>query len=63
MKKEYVAPKAEKMEFQYSETVVASSVGCGGAYQLYNETYGGCNETPTGKWSHEFTSENGSDWS
>ena len=29
MKKDYKAPKAEKMEFNYSETVVASTKVCG----------------------------------
>ena len=28
MKKNYESPKAEKMEFNYSETVVAASAGC-----------------------------------
>ncbi len=32
MKKDYEAPKAEKVNFQYSEVVVASVGGC------YNET-------------------------
>ena len=30
MKKEYESPKAEKMEFNYSEAVVASGSGCEG---------------------------------
>ena len=35
MKRKYVTPKAEKMEFDYSEVVVAS--GCyGGIYEQWN---------------------------
>ena len=62
MKKEYVAPKAEKMDFHYSETVVASSAGCGGSYQKHVDAYDGCRETPTDEWTHDYSSENGSDW-
>ena len=29
MKKEYSVPEAEKIEFNYTETVVASHFGCG----------------------------------
>lgn len=49
MKKEYESPKAEKMEFNYSETVVAS--GCGGIFQKYVDGFEGCNTTPTNEWS------------
>ena len=54
MKKGYEAPKAERMEFNYLEAVVASN-GCGGAYQLYTDKYEGCNITPTGKWVQPFS--------
>ena len=47
MKKEYESPKAEKMEFNYSETVTASS---GHKYQLYVDGHTGCRDTPTDKW-------------
>ncbi len=50
MKKSYESPKAEKMEFNYSEAVVASSITCKnethytdgndqGAYCTTTETY------------------------
>ena len=52
MKKEYEAPKAEKLEFDYSETVVAS--GCGGSYRKHVDKYEGCRETPTDEWVHNF---------
>ena len=42
MKKAYEIPKAEKVEFDYSETVTASS---GHAYLLYTDKYTGCHET------------------
>ena len=54
MKKVYVNPKAEKLEFNYSEVVVASA-GCGGIYQEYTETGYGCDKTPTGRWVHPFS--------
>ena len=44
MKKEYETPRVEKMEFDYSETVVASQ---GHAYRLYTNGFFGCHETPT----------------
>ena len=34
MKKNYESPKAEKMEFNYSETVVARSGGCGNKHEV-----------------------------
>ena len=45
MKKTYEAPKAEKMEFDYSEAVVAS--GCNGGVTIdYVNGYTNCGETP-----------------
>ena len=44
MKKEYETPRVEKMEFNYSETVVASQ---GHAYRLYTDNYFGCRTKPT----------------
>ena len=38
MKKNYESPKAEKMEFNYSETVVAQSgIKCGNYHTVGNE--------------------------
>lgn len=45
MKKEYENPKAEKMEFDYSEVVVASRCGGGVTIDYVNEAYG-CDTTP-----------------
>lgn len=56
MKKVYVNPKAEKLEFNYSEAVVASA-GCGGIYQKYTDKVYGCNTTPTGIWVHPYSDE------
>ena len=50
MKKDYVTPKAEKMEFNYSDTVTASS---GHKYRLYTDGYFGCRETETDIWVDE----------
>ena len=36
MKKGYTTPKAEKMEFNYSETVVASNTNCGNFHLVGN---------------------------
>ena len=47
MKQAYETPKAEMMEFDYSETITASM---GNSYQEYVNTYTGCKETPTGEW-------------
>lgn len=58
MKKEYNAPKVEKIEFEYSETVVASGNGCGGMYELYVDGYDNCNTTPTGQWVGGFSAGN-----
>jgi len=53
MKKTYEKPKAEKLEFNYTETVLASN-GCGGAYQKYTQLARGCDKVPTGVWVHPF---------
>ena len=53
MKKIYEAPKAEKLEFDYADTIVASGPGIqcsSGAYQLYTHGYTGCKENPSGQW-------------
>ena len=47
MKKKYEAPQVEKIEFDYSETVVASE---GRAYELYTQNYDGCNDYATGQF-------------
>ena len=59
MKKEYKAPKVEKIEFEYSETVVASGTGCGGEYLLYINGYDKCHETPTQEWAGGYNAGNG----
>ena len=53
MKKEYEVPKVEKLEFDYSDAVTASSC-TGGAFQLYVDGYEKCRETPTGQWSNPY---------
>ena len=45
--KEYKTPVAEKVVFDYSDNVVASS---GHKYRLYTDGYFGCRETPTDVW-------------
>ena len=47
MKKEYQAPRADKMDFVYSETVTASN---GDSYREYVDGEEGCRETPTDNW-------------
>lgn len=49
MKKSYTSPKAEKMEFNYSEAVVASSIKCKNTttYTENNEDGEYCNTTIT----------------
>ncbi len=44
MKKGYEVPKAEKVEFNYSENVTAST---GHKYLLYTDNYAGCNKKPS----------------
>jgi len=57
MKKNYVAPRAEKMEYNYSDKVTAS--GMGNAYQEHIHTYSGCHDTPTNNWFIGQVRENG----
>ena len=39
MKKQYVSPKAEKIKFEYTEAVVASSIICeSGLKKVYKDT-------------------------
>ena len=47
MKKAYAAPVAEKLDFNYQDTVVASS---GHKYRLYTDGYFACRETETDIW-------------
>ena len=47
MKKAYEAPKAEKMEFDYSDAVVAASNACRWEIPM-GDTYKGCVENPKG---------------
>lgn len=47
MKKTYEAPKAEKMEFDYSEVVVASGTGCKWVIPM-GDGYKGCVENAKG---------------
>ena len=49
MKKEYESPKAEKMEFNYSETVVASG-GCRWYITESDWNYVGCTEVTIKTW-------------
>ena len=49
MKKAYEAPKAEKMEFNYSEAVVASGKACDWFITLTQEDQG-CEKVEVQKW-------------
>ena len=51
MKKDYESPKAEKMEFNYSETVVASNTGCTYYITKKDFNYVGCEETEVKNWT------------
>lgn len=53
MKKEYESPKAEKMEFNYSETVVASGSGCGWRITKGDYNYVGCEEITLKTWAQD----------
>ena len=46
--KNYETPKAEKLEFDYTETVTASNSGH--KYRLYTDGYFGCREVATDTW-------------
>lgn len=49
MKKTYFTPNAERLEFDYTDAVVASG-GQGHKYRLYTDGYYGCRETETDIW-------------
>ena len=49
MKKEYEAPKAERMDFDYTDAVVASACK-GGIYQMYTDKFTGCRQKETDVW-------------
>ena len=53
MKKEYESPKAEKMEFNYSDTVVASGSGCGWRITKGDYNYVGCEEITITTWAQD----------
>ena len=42
MKKDYKAPKAEVVKFQYKDQVVAQSVNCGATQKQARATQGDC---------------------
>ena len=50
MKKEYDAPKAEKVEFDYTETVVASHGWCNQGKESENEGDIKYNNDPNGQY-------------
>ena len=52
MKKEYTVPSAEKLEFNYRDTVQASGEH-GHKYRLYTDGYFACHETATDIWVDE----------
>ncbi len=52
MKKEYGTPKAEKMEFNYSEAVVASGTGCD-YFVTKTQTPTGCEDATLKVWYNE----------
>ena len=52
MKRKYVAPQVQKLEFNYSNTVTASNTP-GHKYRLYTDGYFGCRETETDIWVDE----------
>lgn len=58
MKKEYVTPRADKMEFDYSDNVTASGTS-GWTLREYVQGYKGCNEVETDNWFLGFVRENG----
>lgn len=47
MKRKYVSPSAEKLDFDFSENVTASS---GHKYRKYTDNYFGCKEVATDEW-------------
>ena len=52
MKKQYETPKAEKLDFDYTDTVTASDgKKCsGGIYRMYTHGYDNCREKETEVW-------------
>lgn len=55
MKKEYESPKAEKLEFNYADTVTASGGKCsGGIYRMYTHGYDNCREKETEVWVNPY---------
>ena len=56
MKKAYVTPRADKMEFNYTDNVVASQ---GWSLREFVNGYTGCRETATDNWFVGFVRENG----
>ena len=53
-KKEYTTPKAEKIDFDYTEAVAASNSCNGGIYRLFVEGYDNCHDKPTDTWVNPF---------
>lgn len=51
MKKRYDAPTAEKLEFDYTDTVVASGTSPNPPHLMYVDAYIGCREIPTNQWN------------
>ena len=55
MKKEYDAPKAEKLEFNYSETVVASGTACDW-FITHTQVLEGCTDVAVKSWHPDINS-------
>ena len=51
MKKDYESPKAEKMEFNYSDVVVASGSQKCDYFITYTQAYEGCRENKVKQWA------------
>lgn len=56
MKKEYVTPRVDRMEFNYTENVVAGS-SQGFTLREYVQDYKGCNKVETDNWFLNFVRE------
>ena len=55
MKKQYEAPKAEKLDFDYTQSVTAASGTCsGGIYRMFVEKYENCREKETDVWVNPY---------
>ena len=52
MKKGYEAPKAEKMEFNYSDAVVASGTSCDW-FITHTQAFEGCEDTQVKSWQQD----------